>query len=184
MKLPGGSRKKRYLNLRPGLCPSQLWSGRTFSAIELQSPIAGPLTSENLARSVTRSGDGPESAASYSFESTYPPLERDALVSSTVAHFTMLLAQTNKLLCGGLPTSGASMVIQGEAIMKLTIVAATLIALIAAAPASAENVMGGMTKQNGQCWKQSKSADVGTFGSWGTCPASASAPTTYRREHR
>jgi hypothetical protein len=84
-----------------------------------------------------------------------------------MAHFTILLAQTNKLVCEGLPTSDASVLIQGDAIMKLTIAAATLIALIAAAPASAENVMGGMMKQNGQCWKQSKTADVGTFGSWG-----------------
>jgi hypothetical protein len=155
--------------------------------IEPQSPIAAPLAIENQARSVTRSGDdGLESAASYSFESTQPPLERDALISSTVAHFTILLAQTNKLFCDGLPTSAASIFIQGEAIMKLTIAAATVIALIAAAPAYAENVMGGMTKQNGQCWKHSKTADVGTFGSWGTCSASASgpaAPATYRREH-
>jgi hypothetical protein len=70
--------------------------------------------------------------------------------------------------------------------MKLIIAAATLIALLAAAPASAENIMGGATKQNGQCWKQSKGADVGTFGSWGTCPAPASAPkvaASPRREH-
>jgi hypothetical protein len=45
--------------------------------------------------------------------------------------------------------------------------------------------MGGMMKKNGQCWKQSKSTDVGTFGSWGRCAASASAPTaatTHRHE--
>jgi hypothetical protein len=74
---------------------------------------------------------------------------------------------------------------KGEAIMKFTIAAATLSALIAAAPASAENAMGGMMKQNGQCWKQSKTTDVGTFGSWGACSTSASAPTaatTHRRE--
>jgi hypothetical protein len=103
-----------------------------------------------------------------------------------LAHFTILLARTNKLLCDALPTSDASMVIQGEAIMKFTIVAATLVALIAVAPASAENLMGGTMKQNGQCWKSAKTMDSGTFGTWGTCSASAPAPTAatiYHREH-
>jgi hypothetical protein len=69
--------------------------------------------------------------------------------------------------------------------MKFAILAAALVACIAVAPASAENVMGGMTKQNGQCWKHSKTADVGTFGSWGTCSAPAPASTvTHHRERQ
>jgi hypothetical protein len=71
--------------------------------------------------------------------------------------------------------------------MRFTIAAAAVAALIAAVPASAENSMGGMTKQNGQCWKSAKTMDGGTFGSWGTCegaPAAAKAPATaHRRAH-
>jgi hypothetical protein len=45
------------------------------------------------------------------------------------------------------------------------------------APALAD--MGGMVKQNGQCWKPAKAMDGGTFGYFGACPESASAPATH-----
>ncbi len=71
--------------------------------------------------------------------------------------------------------------------MRFTIAAATVAALIAAVPASAENVGGGPVKQNGQCWKAAKLNDGGSFGSWGACAQSAATPTataaTRRRPH-
>ena len=69
--------------------------------------------------------------------------------------------------------------------MRFTLAAAAVVALIATVPASAENSMGGMVKQNGQCWKSAKTMDGGTFGSWGACSSGASTPTaatTHRRE--
>jgi hypothetical protein len=66
--------------------------------------------------------------------------------------------------------------IQGEEVMRYTLAAAAVVALIATVPASAENAMGGLTKQNGQCWKAAKTMDGGTFGTWGACSAAASTP--------
>jgi hypothetical protein len=63
--------------------------------------------------------------------------------------------------------------------MRLTIAAATLaIAALVAAPALADHVMGGSVKQNGQCWKASKSMDLGSFGSWSACPTPAGGSAT------
>jgi hypothetical protein len=69
--------------------------------------------------------------------------------------------------------------------MRLTIAAATvaIASLLAAAPASAEHIMGGGVKHNGQCWKAAKTMDGGTFGSWNACAASASAPVASRHQH-
>jgi hypothetical protein len=71
--------------------------------------------------------------------------------------------------------------------MRQVTIAATLAiaALFAAAPASAEHVMGGPVTKNGQCFKASKGMDNGTFGSWGACaaPAGNAAATTTRRRH-
>ncbi len=69
--------------------------------------------------------------------------------------------------------------------MRLTLAAATvaIAALLAAAPASAESVMGGQVKQNGQCWKAAKTMDGGTFGSWNACATSAKAPVNTRHQH-
>jgi hypothetical protein len=69
--------------------------------------------------------------------------------------------------------------------MRFTIAAAAVVALIATVPASAENAMGGMAKQNGQCWKAAKTMDGGTFGSWGACSGGAStpAPAAAHRKH-
>jgi hypothetical protein len=58
--------------------------------------------------------------------------------------------------------------------MRFTIAAAAIAVLVAAVPASAENVGGGPVKQNGQCWKAAKMNDGG---SWGACAQSASTPT-------
>ncbi len=44
-----------------------------------------------------------------------------------------------------------------------------IVALISAAPASADYLGGGPRKQNGQCWKGSKGSEG--FGSWRACPA-------------
>jgi hypothetical protein len=68
--------------------------------------------------------------------------------------------------------------------MRFTIAAAA-VALVATVPASAENLMGGPVKQNGQCWKAAKLNDGGSFGSWGACAQGASTPTatTKRRAH-
>ena len=70
--------------------------------------------------------------------------------------------------------------------MRFTLAAAAVVALIAAVPASAENSMGGMVKQNGQCWKSAKTMDGGTFGSWGACSSGASTPApaaAHRKQH-
>jgi hypothetical protein len=71
--------------------------------------------------------------------------------------------------------------------MRLTLAAATVaIAALVAAPAMAEHVQGGPTKQGAQCWKGSKNWDGGTFGSWSACAAPASTPTattTRRARH-
>jgi hypothetical protein len=72
--------------------------------------------------------------------------------------------------------------------MRFTIAAAAVAALVAAVPASAENAMGGMAKQNGQCWKAAKTMDGGTFGSWGACSEGAATPAktpaaAHRRAH-
>ena len=69
--------------------------------------------------------------------------------------------------------------------MRFTIAAAAVAVLFAAVPASADHIMGGPIKQNGQCWKSSKMSDGGSFGSWGACAQGASNPTatTRRRTH-
>jgi hypothetical protein len=69
--------------------------------------------------------------------------------------------------------------------MRFTLAAAAVVALIATVPASAEHSGGGLTKQNGQCWKSAKTMDGGTFGSWGACSGGAStpAPATAQRKH-
>ena len=69
---------------------------------------------------------------------------------------------------------------QGEAPMRqFTIAAATIAiaALISAAPVSAENVLGGPIKQNGQCWQKQKGSEAGTFGYWQPCVEKANSPT-------
>jgi hypothetical protein len=61
---------------------------------------------------------------------------------------------------------------------QFTIVAATVAALISAAPASAENISGGPLQQNGKCWfseRHSSSAEA-TWGYWGSCAERASRP--------
>jgi hypothetical protein len=68
--------------------------------------------------------------------------------------------------------------------MRFTIAAAAIAALIAAVPASAENVGGGPIKQNGQCWKAAKLNDGGSFGSWGACAQSASTPSATNARRR
>jgi hypothetical protein len=61
--------------------------------------------------------------------------------------------------------------------MRVTIAAATIaIAALVAGPASAEANLGGPVKQNGQCWKGSKTWDGGTYGVWQACADTASAP--------
>jgi hypothetical protein len=69
---------------------------------------------------------------------------------------------------------------------QLTIAATVAIAaLISAAPAMAENIGGGPIKQNGMCWKGSKMAERGTFGTWEACPQKASVPAaTQKRRSR
>jgi hypothetical protein len=70
--------------------------------------------------------------------------------------------------------------------MRLTIAAATIaVAALVAAPALADHVQGGPIKNASQCWKGSKMADGGTFGSWGACPQAASTPVaTHKRVRR
>jgi hypothetical protein len=46
-------------------------------------------------------------------------------------------------------------------------------ALFAAAPASAERINGGPVKQNGQCWKQQRHSEAGTWGYWQPCAEKA-----------
>jgi hypothetical protein len=64
---------------------------------------------------------------------------------------------------------------------QITLAAATvaIVALVAAAPASAERIMGGPIKQNGQCWK-SYSGSEATWGTWTACPQGAATPATRR----
>jgi hypothetical protein len=72
---------------------------------------------------------------------------------------------------------------QGEALMRqITLAAATvaIAALVAAAPASAERIMGGPIKQNGQCWKSFSGGAEATWGVWTACPQGASTPATRR----
>jgi hypothetical protein len=69
--------------------------------------------------------------------------------------------------------------------MRLTIAAASIaIAALVAAPALADHVQGDPVKNASQCWKGSKMADGGTFGSWGACPTSASTPTAPQKRVR
>jgi hypothetical protein len=65
---------------------------------------------------------------------------------------------------------------------QFTLAAATvaIAALVAAAPASAERLMGGPIKQNGQCWKSNSSGGEATWGTWTACPQAASTPATRR----
>jgi hypothetical protein len=60
---------------------------------------------------------------------------------------------------------------------QFTIAAATIAiaALISAAPVSAENVLGGPIKQNGQCWQKQKGSEAGTFGYWQPCVEKANS---------
>jgi hypothetical protein len=63
---------------------------------------------------------------------------------------------------------------------QFTLAAATvaIAALVAAAPASAERLMGGPIKQNGQCWKSNAGGAESTWGTWSACPTPAATPTT------
>jgi hypothetical protein len=69
---------------------------------------------------------------------------------------------------------------------QFTIAAAAVatFALVSAAPALAEHLGGGPTKQNGQCWKKHQGAAAGPasdnrWGTWGACEAApAAAPAT------
>ena len=72
---------------------------------------------------------------------------------------------------------------QGEATMRQFTIAAAAIAIAAlfAAPASAERVDGGPIKQNGRCWQAQKGSDLGTWGTWAACPATASAVAAHKR---
>jgi hypothetical protein len=65
---------------------------------------------------------------------------------------------------------------------QFTLAAATvaIAALVAAAPASAERLMGGPIKQNGQCWKSNSSGGESTWGTWSACPQGAATPATRR----
>ncbi len=61
---------------------------------------------------------------------------------------------------------------------RLTIAAVTIafVALLASAPAQADDVHGGPIVQNGQCFKYSRGYEKDArFGSWGACPQTASA---------
>jgi|SRR5580704_13565386 hypothetical protein len=60
--------------------------------------------------------------------------------------------------------------------MKLTISAATLIAVAAfSVPANADYVGGGPRVQNGKCWKDLAGPRDGRYGVWTECPKAASA---------
>jgi hypothetical protein len=65
---------------------------------------------------------------------------------------------------------------------RFTIAAATvaIAALMSGAPASAERIQGGPIVQNGQCWKQQKLSEAGTWGYWQACPEKASSPAVHR----
>jgi hypothetical protein len=70
---------------------------------------------------------------------------------------------------------------------QLTIAAATvaIAALILAAPASAERLMGGPVQQNGKCFKHTSGGTAeSTWGYWGECAKPASAPATQARSRR
>jgi hypothetical protein len=54
--------------------------------------------------------------------------------------------------------------------MRVLVAAAAIAALIGAGSAPALADMGGMVKQNGQCWKPAKTMDGGTFGYFAACP--------------
>jgi hypothetical protein len=69
-------------------------------------------------------------------------------------------------------------------------VATVFAALLASAPAQAENLLGAPMKNGSQCFSYSvgQSRD-GRFGYWGACPQTASAavapaPRHFRRHHR
>ncbi len=65
---------------------------------------------------------------------------------------------------------------------QFTLAAATvaIAALVASGPASAERLMGGPTKQNGQCWKSHSGGSEATWGVWTACPQGAATPATRR----
>ena len=70
---------------------------------------------------------------------------------------------------------------------QFTIAAATvaIAALISAAPASADRLMGGPVKQNGQCFKHTSGGIAeATWGYWQACPKPASAPAVQRNTRR
>jgi hypothetical protein len=70
---------------------------------------------------------------------------------------------------------------------QFTIAAATvaIAALISAAPASAERLMGGPIKQNGKCFKHTSGGiSEATWGYWQDCPKPASAPAVQRSTRR
>ena len=73
---------------------------------------------------------------------------------------------------------------------KFTISAATittLAAILATAPALAENNGGGPSEKTGQCFKYSRGSDKdGTFGYWASCaqPASTAAAASRQRARR
>jgi hypothetical protein len=67
---------------------------------------------------------------------------------------------------------------------QFTIATVAIAALFAAAPASAERIQGGPTKQNGQCWIHHAAASESSWGVWGACPAAAGAPAVQRPRRR
>jgi hypothetical protein len=69
--------------------------------------------------------------------------------------------------------------------MRITIAAGTLaIAALVVGPASADSILGGSVKQNGQCWSGAKTWDGGTYGYWKACPDAASNHETTRYKPR
>jgi len=70
---------------------------------------------------------------------------------------------------------------------KLTIAAMTIAfgAMLASAPAVADDLHGGPAKVGTQCFKMAPGMDrEQRFGSWGACPQTASAPAAQRRTAR
>jgi hypothetical protein len=65
---------------------------------------------------------------------------------------------------------------------QFTIVAATvaIAALVSGVPASAERNQGEPIKKNGQCWKQQRLSEAGTWGDWQACPEKAGSPAVNR----
>jgi len=62
-------------------------------------------------------------------------------------------------------------------------IAAVAMSALFVAPVSAERLMGGPIKQNGQCWKSNSGNAESTWGTWVACPAStpaAARPTRKR----